>query len=153
MINNASEVILVCLVLGIGTACCSGVPPGNLGVKDGRLSPCPATPNCVSSQSIDNEHVVEPLMYTVSTPEAFAVLKKIILDMKRTKIVAETDTYLRVECMSAILRFVDDVEFYFDGNARVIHVRSASRLGKYDFSVNRKRVETIRAAWKTEGKR
>jgi uncharacterized protein (DUF1499 family) len=67
--------------------------------------------------------------------------------------VTDTDTYLRVECMCAILRFVDDVEFYFDGNARVIHVRSASRLGKYDFSVNRKRVETIRAAWKTEGKR
>jgi uncharacterized protein (DUF1499 family) len=41
--------------------------------------------------------------------------------------------------------FVDDVEFFLDEGANVIHVRSASRLGQSDLGVNRKRVETIRA--------
>jgi uncharacterized protein (DUF1499 family) len=40
---------------------------------------------------------------------------------------------------------VDDVEFYFDGKAGLIHVRSASRLGRRDFGVNRARVEALRA--------
>jgi len=40
--------------------------------------------------------------------------------------------------------FVDDVEFHKDDINQVIHVRSASRLGKSDLGVNRKRVEEIR---------
>jgi Protein of unknown function (DUF1499) len=40
--------------------------------------------------------------------------------------------------------FVDDVEFWLDRTANVVHVRSASRLGKSDLGVNRKRVEQIR---------
>ncbi len=41
--------------------------------------------------------------------------------------------------------FVDDVEFLLDDSKKVIHVRSASRLGKSDLGINRKRIETIRA--------
>ena len=46
---------------------------------------------------------------------------------------------------SAVFRFVDDVEFEVDEAARVVHVRSASRVGRGDFGANRKRVEAIRA--------
>ncbi len=131
---------------------CSGVRPANLGVKDGRLAPCPASPNCVSSQSRDPEHAIAPLSYTTSTPRAMADLKKVILGMKRAKIVEERDSYIHAEFTSALWRFVDDVEFYFNDGAKVIHVRSASRLGKSDFGVNRKRVEEIRAIWRASGK-
>ena len=85
-------------------------------------------------------------------PEAIAGLRKIILQMKRTKIVTETKNYLHAEFASAIWRFVDDVEFSFDDHAKLIHVRSASRLGYSDFGVNRKRVEAIRTAWQASGK-
>ena len=42
------------------------------------------------------------------------------------------------------LGFVDDVQFLLDERARVIHVRSASRVGYWDLGVNRKRMEAIR---------
>jgi uncharacterized protein (DUF1499 family) len=42
------------------------------------------------------------------------------------------------------LGFVDDVEFYVDGSQKVIHLRSASRVGYWDLGVNRKRMESIR---------
>lgn len=126
---------------------CSGVRPANLGVKDGRLAPCPSTPNCVLSQSTDKEHTVAPLFYSSSLPEAKADLKKIILQIKRTAIITEAENYLYVEFTSALWRFVDDVEFYFDDASKTIQVRSASRLGKSDLGVNRKRIEMIRAAW------
>lgn len=131
---------------------CSGVRPANLGVRDGRLAPCPETPNCVSSQGTDKEHTIEPFSYSSSLPEAVADLKKIIHHMKRTRIVSETDSYLYVEFTSALWRFVDDVEFSFDDASKTIQVRSASRLGKSDFGVNRKRIEMIRAAWASRGK-
>jgi uncharacterized protein (DUF1499 family) len=126
---------------------CSGVRPVNLGVKDGKLLPCPSSLNCVSSQSSDNEHFIAPLRYTSSTADAMADLKKIILQMKRTAIDSETGNYLHVEFTSALWRFVDDVEFWFDESAHVIHVRSASRVGHSDLGVNRKRIEEIRAKW------
>jgi uncharacterized protein (DUF1499 family) len=126
---------------------CAGVRPPDLGVKNGKLAVCPSSPNCVSSQSPDKEHAVEPLTFTTSAPRAMADLKKLILEMKRTRIADEYDSYLHAEFTSAIWRFVDDVEFYFEDTAKTIQVRSASRLGYSDFGVNRKRVEEIRKRW------
>ncbi len=79
-------------------------------------------------------------------------LKDIILHMTRTRIESESRNYIHAEFTSAVWRFVDDAEFYFDDAAKVIHLRSASRLGKSDFGVNRKRIEEIRKAWKACGK-
>ncbi|MBI3899102.1 MAG: DUF1499 domain-containing protein [Gammaproteobacteria bacterium] len=118
-----------------------------LGVNDGRLAACPASPNCVSSQAADAEHSIEPLAYVSSPMEARTRLKQVIAAMPRTRLVSETDNYLHYEFTTRILRFVDDVEFYFDDNARRIQVRSASRVGHSDFGVNRKRVETVRRAF------
>jgi len=131
---------------------CTGGRPASLGVRDGKLAPCPSSPNCVSSQSTDKDHAVQPLPYFSTTPEAIAGLRKIILQMKRTKIITETNSYLHAEFASALWHFVDDVEFSFDDHAKLIQVRSASRLGYSDFGVNRKRVEAIRAAWQASGK-
>ncbi len=122
----------------------SGKRPNNLGVRDGKLVPCPNTPNCVSSQSSDTEHSIEALTYNSTPAEAMADLKTVIQGMKKTKIITENKNYLYVEFTSAIMGFVDDVEFYVDEAAKVIHVRSASRLGQSDLGVNRKRIETIR---------
>jgi uncharacterized protein (DUF1499 family) len=142
-----SIVMLIILIAG-----CTGMRPANLGTKDGKLLPCPSSPNCVSSQSIDREHAIEPLSFTGTVTEAHAELKKIILSMKRSRIVAETDSYIHAEFTSAVFRFVDDVEFWFDEGGKVIHIRSAARLGYSDLGVNRKRVEDIRARWKAPGK-
>jgi len=140
------QAVFSLLSLGMLFAGCTGSRPMNLGVHDGKLAPCPATPNCVSSQSIDREHGIEPLRYTGSARQAMDRLKKVISGMKRARIVAEDGVYLHVEFTSALFRFVDDVEFFAEERAAAIHVRSASRVGSSDLGVNRKRVEEIRAA-------
>ena len=118
----------------------SGTRPNNLGVKDGKLATCPGTPNCVSSQSEDAQSKIDPLPMV-----SIADLKTIVENMERTTIIEATDNYLYAEFQSKLMGYVDDVEFYLDSEANVIHVRSASRLGKSDLGVNRKRIEEIRS--------
>jgi uncharacterized protein (DUF1499 family) len=121
----------------------SGKRPTNLGVKNGKLAPCPGSPNCVNSQSQDPKSKIEPLP-TV----AIADLRKVLESMERTTIIEQTENYLYAEFKSKLMGYVDDVEFYLDPNENVMHVRSASRLGQSDLGVNRKRVEEIRAKLK-----
>jgi uncharacterized protein (DUF1499 family) len=134
------------LSLGLLIAGCTGTRPVNLGVHDGKLAPCPASPNCVSSQSSDREHSIEPLRYTGSPGDAMDRLKKIVIGMKRSRVITETGSYIHAEFTSVLFRFVDDVEFFLDERAAVIQVRSSSRIGYSDLGVNRKRIEDIRAA-------
>ena len=117
----------------------TGQRPSNLGVTDGKLAACPGTPNCVNSQSDDAQSKIEPL-----PAKSMAEIKKVLEGMERTTIVEETDNYLYAEFKSKLMGYVDDVEFYQD-DANAVQVRSASRLGKSDLGVNRKRVEEIRS--------
>jgi len=128
---------------------CAGQRPSNIGIHNGRLGVCPSKPNCVSSQAADEDHAVAPLRYQGGKKAAFKRLKKIVESLERSTIVAESDNYLHIEFKSAIMGFVDDVEFYFP-KEKVIHVRSASRLGYSDLGVNRKRVEQIRKLFSAE---
>ncbi|ALF55803.1 hypothetical protein ACX27_27825 [Nostoc piscinale CENA21] len=123
----------------------AGKRPNNLGVNNGRLAACPNSPNCVSSQSTDAIHQIAPLTFNTSPEQAIANLKSVIQSLPRTTIITETQDYLYAEFKSALMGFVDDVEFYLDREANIFHVRSASRLGQSDLGVNRKRIETIRA--------
>ena len=123
----------------------AGTKPNNLGMATGQLLACPATPNCVNSQSLDAEHRITPLTYTSSAEDAFNTLKTVVQSFKQSAIAQETNNYLYAEFTIPVVGFVDDVEFLLDKDAQVIHVRSASRLGESDLGVNRKRIETIRA--------
>jgi len=140
-----SRGLLFALVVSVMFISCSGSRPANLGTTEGKLSPCPESPNCVSSQSTDRKHFIEPLGYDGSLIEARKNLVSIIQSMKRSQIISEENTYIHVEFTSALFRFVDDVEFYFDDMAKTIHMRSASRVGYSDLGVNRKRIEAIRS--------
>ena len=121
-------------------------PPANLGASGGRLAPCPGSPNCVSSQAEDEAHRVDPVAFEGEPEEAWARLRAVLEVWPRTRVVTATPTYLHAECTSLVFRFVDDVEFLLDHDARVIHVRSASRAGHSDLGANRRRVEAIRRA-------
>jgi uncharacterized protein (DUF1499 family) len=114
------------------------------GTSGGRLSPCPNSPNCVSSCSEDESHSVEPFPYQDNIEVARKKLISVIRSMKRSEIATAEKTYIHATFSSFLFRFVDDVEFSFDQEKKVIHVRSASRTGYYDFGVNRRRVEEIR---------
>ncbi|MEA2602382.1 MAG: hypothetical protein QOF89_3374 [Acidobacteriota bacterium] len=114
----------------------------------GRLAPCPRTPNCVSTQAPERSSKrMDPLPYSGSQDQARAKLVEVLRKYPRTRLVREEPGYLKAECRSAFFRFVDDVEFVFDDTAKRIHFRSASRLGRKDFGVNRQRMEEISAAF------
>ena len=123
---------------------CSSDRYGNLGIKNGRLSACPDTPNCVSSQSIKKSDYIDPIHWPKNVPDIKSILFDTINTMKRTRIVSQGKNYVHVEFTTAVFHFVDDVEFLIDEKNRTIHVRSASRVGYSDLGVNRKRVEEIR---------
>ncbi len=113
-----------------------------------ELEPCPNTPNCVSSQATDEDHFISPLQFAGSSETAKARLLRVLKSEKRVEITAVEENYVRVEFRSLFFRFVDDVEFLIlekQGDGSVIHVRSASRVGRSDFGVNRRRVERIRS--------
>lgn len=135
--------VLIFFVLLTG---CAGNKP-TLGVETGTLIPCPTNPNCVNSQVSDNEHFIEPIIVNKTQLQTKEQLIEILLDTKNAEIKAVKDDYVRVEFVSVVFRFVDDVEFYFpatNSKQTTIHVRSASRVGRSDFGVNRKRIEAIR---------
>lgn len=108
------------------------------------LSPCPSSPNCVSTLATDESHAITPFRYTKPRAEAKEVLKAVVNSLSRTTLVEEDESYLRYEVTSLLLRFVDDVEFLFDDDTKTIHFRSASRMGYSDLGVNRRRMEEIR---------
>lgn len=120
--------------------------PDDLGVENGRFKPCPNTPNCVSTQAnpSDKQHFIEPILFTGSAREAIQKVAKIIGQKKRTQLVAQTDTYLHAEFTIAFFGFVDDVEFYADEQTHQLHFRSASRVGRGDLGVNRRRMNQFR---------
>jgi uncharacterized protein (DUF1499 family) len=131
-----------CLAALILLAACSAGTPTNLGVRDGRLAPCPDSPNCVSSQALDAQWRVEPLPLQGNPRQTQERLVTLLDQQPRARLVEQRDGYLRAEFSSRLLRFVDDVEFLIGEQA--VDVRSASRLGYADFGVNRQRIERLR---------
>jgi uncharacterized protein (DUF1499 family) len=120
--------------------------PDDLGVTNGRLAPCKRTPNCVSSQAdpADAEHYIAPIPFKGTAAQAMAAARRAIESMERTTVVHEEPGYTYAEFRTKLLGYVDDVELLYDEKAGVFHVRSASRLGRRDFGVNRKRIEELR---------
>ena len=124
---------------------CSGPRPQNLGVTDGTLLSCPASPNCVSSFAADSKHRIAPLKYSASKEQILLQLKAAVANMGGARVVSEEGNYLRAEFTSKLFRFVDDAEFLLDDETKTLHFRSASRLGYSDMGVNRRRIETIKS--------
>lgn len=117
-----------------------------IGLDNGNLSACPASPNCVVSQNADEEHAIEPIAYKGDRATAKETLLKVLSVVPRTEVIANTDNYIHTESTSRLFKFVDDAEFYFSEGENLIQVRSASRVGESDLGVNRRRIEQIRLA-------
>lgn len=144
-------VLAVSLVAAGRLGWLQGTPPADLGVHDGRLKPPSMTPNSVSSQAAlypghpQREYAdITPFAVQGDGPATLARIKGVINDMPGARVVTAGRDYLYAQFTTPLLRFVDDVEFWFDPAANVIHVRSASRVGRGDLGENRRRVEEIR---------
>lgn len=135
-----------CAVVAAGLllfTACAGERPGELGVRDGKLKQCPASPNCVSSLAQPGGHQIAPLSFSGDPDTAFAQLRLVLSRRGDATLVEEQRDYLRVEFRTP-LGFVDDAEFLLDRQLRLIQLRSASRLGYSDLGKNRSRVEELR---------
>ncbi|PID84661.1 MAG: hypothetical protein CSA11_07135 [Chloroflexi bacterium] len=128
--------------------------PENLGVNshfdtpnERRLAPCPESPNCVSSYETDEEHGMVAMKLAGETAVAQQSLLAIIQAMPGSTLITNEPGYIHAEFRSPTWQFIDDVEFYFDETAGLIHFRSASRLGYADMNANRRRLEEIQAAY------
>lgn len=134
---------LLAALLFIVTGCLSR-PPANLGLQDGKLSACPESPNCVSTTALDAEHAIAPIVYTGTIDEVREQILAVVNRMERTTVITVEESYIHVEYRTKIMRYVDDVEFLIDDAAKLIHFRSASRVGYSDLGVNRARMEEFR---------
>ena len=132
----------------------AGRTPPDLGVRDGRLKAPSVHPNSVSSQAdlhagsgalVDYARIA-PLAGGGDPAATMARLREVIEAMPGARIVEARPDYLYVRFETRWLRFADDAEFWASPAEGVIHVRSASRMGRSDYGVNRERIEQIRAA-------
>jgi uncharacterized protein (DUF1499 family) len=122
-----------------------------LGVQDGRLAPCPDSPNCVSSDAPDESHHIEAFPLAAPPARAWSELEAVLKDTPRVAIVEFSSDYLHAEFKSAVFGFVDDVEFHLRPTEDLIAVRSASRIGYYDFGANRSRIQDLRGKLRERG--
>jgi len=135
--------VLVGFLAYIVMAFLSQKQPDNLGLQNGQLKPCPDSPNCVCSENQSNaQHFIEPI---AGNEETWARLKQVMI-AQGGDIQTESSDYMHITFSTAVFHYVDDVEVHFDQEAGLIHLRSASRIGRSDFGVNRKRIETIKKA-------
>lgn len=120
--------------------------PDDLGMTAGLFKACPTSPNCVSSQAelTDKVHYIAPIPYTGNRKDAQLAVESYFLKQGNASIVSSQLGYVHLEEKSALIGYIDDVEFYLPESKNVIEVRSASRVGYSDMDVNRKRIEKLR---------
>lgn len=142
--SKLSQVMLLlsCVFLA---SCSGGKPMDKLGIHDAKLAGCPASLNCVSSDAEDADLQIEPFRLAVSVDDTWKKTQAAVAAMPRTKIITTESNYLHAECRSKVFGFVDDLELHLRPEEQVIAVRSAARLGYFDFRANRKRVEELRS--------
>ena len=148
MVKNILIILLFLIILFIiafmvlGHHSRSGAPSG---ISEGRLSACPDKPNCVCSEyKEDTDHYIEPLIIPHITSDTLNIILNSIHETGGT-IEAESRDYLAAAYSSSVFGFLDDLEVRIDHNKNEIHFRSASRVGRSDLGVNRKRVGSVKS--------
>lgn len=124
--------------------------PRNIGVNKGSLAPMPNKPNAVSSQTDIMEKRVEPLKFIGDSDNSKKLIIESINQFKNMKIIKNEKNYLYVVFATDKMKYKDDVEFYFDEDKKIIHFRSASRVGYSDMGVNKKRYEEIKKLYENK---
>ena len=149
--KGSTTIYILSLVLALCGNGCSASKTSQNFTGNERLADCPASPNCVSSDAQDAKHAIAPLILKGDPTTGWEAVVKVLDQLPRSKIVEATNRYLHMECKSRLFRFIDDLELLLNPVTRVIAIRSAARVGKSDFGVNRRRVETLRTKLKEDG--
>lgn len=138
------------LAAAIALGACSG-PAALAGPGAPRLAPCPAAPHCVSSEATDARHAIRGFALPVPASASWPKVVQAVGAMERTTVVESDATYLHAEIVSPWRFYTDDLELLLDAASGQVQVRSSSRIGYYDFGVNRDRVEALRQRLAAQG--
>jgi len=137
--------VVACITMWVVlNAGCGAPPPPTLGVDDGELVPCPASPNCVHTGHRHPDGT-PPLYLRAEGEGSWEGVRTVVQGMPRVTVVSVSERYLHAEERSRLFRFIDDVELLLAEDGELI-VRSASRLGEGDLGVNARRVDRLRTA-------
>ncbi len=138
--------MLLISTLGVLTGCATLTDFTTGLTAKGQLTPCPAAPHCVSSQATEPGRFVEPLHLRDTEEQTWQSVIAIVKQQPRTEVVDQQAGYAHAEVVSPWRVYTDDLELLRDLPGPVVNVRSSSRIGYYDFQVNRERVEALRKA-------
>lgn len=141
MIKQITLILLIFMLSG-----CSGLRPRSTGLVNGKLQPCPPAPKCVSSYYTSGIHHIEPLAYSGSKDDAYKKLISIIEGMEGSQIVNRSANYLHAQFELRPIRWVDNVEFLFLPDEKIIHYCSSTTasVGYWDWGENKRRAKIIR---------
>jgi len=114
------------------------------GVSGGKFSELPISPNAVSSRTDQTDKRVEPLSYIGTRQESMDKMLKAFKTYGTHDLVTMDDNYVHAVFITGFFKFRDDLELYFDDKAKLIHYRSASRLGYSDMGLNRNRSNELK---------
>jgi uncharacterized protein (DUF1499 family) len=148
--NNARPAA-VALAVALATFACTAPAPLDYDAFDDEFEECPESPNCVSSLANDERHRIEPISLASDDPEVWLSVVRRIRDDSKATIIIQSDYYLMAEYRSTVFAFVDDLELLLRDDRTTVDVRSASRLGYWDWGVNRARVEKLRESLQKDG--
>jgi len=116
-----------------------------IGLIDNRLSPCPSTPNCICTEYPNDEsHFTEAITFSAENADSVPTIMANAIEQTGGVITKAENNYIAATYTSKLFRYVDDFEVRIDKNKQLIHMRSASRVGKSDFGANLKRIESLR---------
>jgi uncharacterized protein (DUF1499 family) len=146
IITSAGSALALFLLAG-----CAAMAPQPVGLDDGRLKPCPDAPHCVSSDETREGYAIAPLKAKGAAGAAWATLVADVAAMPGVRAEASTRGYLHLTVRTPTMGYVDDVEFVLRADRGEIAMRSCSRLGYYDFGVNRDRLEALRERLRAAG--
>ena len=96
------------------------------------------------SECVELAHCVREEWEVSSIEQPFIVIKELIENSPRSKIVELDEDYLHAEVTSKWMKYVDDLEVSFVPESSKLLIRSESRVGESDLGVNQKRVDTLK---------
>ncbi|MGH4138797.1 DUF1499 domain-containing protein [Clostridium sp.] len=87
---------------------------------------------------------MEALEFKGTLEDSKEQMVKLIENYGNVKIIENESNYMYVVFTTGIIKFHDDVEFYFDESKKLIQIRSSSRIGYSDMGLNRERYSKLK---------
>jgi uncharacterized protein (DUF1499 family) len=100
---------------------------------------CNFPTNCVNSLG---SFALQPLRFSGNQAQGMAKLKSVLGTFTEAKIISANDTNIEMEFTTSI-GFKDTVSFVLDPSAQLIHFRSWSNIGLFDFGKNSSRMTEL----------